>query len=154
VAVRIVAGVHIRGGEPVHLAAVPLVVGAVPGVIEIGDLTVLGTYETPGSGDPTDSSGPDWRRWVARVAPRAALVVQLTEVVVEGPVFLHQHHDGVDRNLVAVRPAAPQRLCRQRAGVEATHRPCRCDGKEAARKSRAYLIMIASFDVLTDGLRR
>ena len=47
-----------------------------------------------------------------------ALAVKLAEVMVEGAVLLHQHHDVVDRDLCPVRGARRQGVGRKRAGPE------------------------------------
>ncbi len=102
--------------EAVHRPAVPLRMGGVPGVGDVGHLA-RGLLVERLDRRPAQRVGV--RGAPGRTLRRApAARPETAEVVVEGAVLLHQHHDVVDRDLVAVRRAGGKRLRRQRAGLE------------------------------------
>ena len=101
---------RVSSREAVHRPVVPLVVGAVPRVVEIRDLA-----------EPRLGEGGDRRthrvrgvrvRGVRRLGlgARLSLGVEAAHVVVEGSILLHQHDDVVDGDM------GPVRLARARGG--------------------------------------
>jgi hypothetical protein len=91
-----VGRIDVGGGESVHASTVDLLVDAGPAVVQVGDFAIAGLMEgrnrRPGRVHRVGITGA--RRLGRR--PRLTLEVQLSEVVIERAVLLHQDQHVLD----------------------------------------------------------